>query len=369
MKVKVSLSKDVKVKAFYVFFLVHTLQVGAGVMTVPRTIAEELNPDAWVAILIAAVYAHFIAWIILKTLGFYESTDLAGIHQDVFGKFLGTFLTLFFTGYSFLILLSVMINYIEVIQVFIFPSLPTWLVASFILILAIYGVSGGFRVVTGITFLLFLGAIWLTFTITEPISRMEWNHFTPFFNQPWESYLKGAYKTVYSLLGIEILFFAYPYILNKDKISRYAHSAVFATIFILMLVTVASIGYFSPDQLNHTVWPTLSMFKIIHYTFLERFDFIAVAVWMAIILPNITLFLWVVTENLKRLKNIRPAYSMVAVATFVIVSTIIIDSRQTITKISEWAALVGFWLVFVYPILLFLVVSLTFRIRKKRTSS
>ncbi|SDJ41790.1 GerAB/ArcD/ProY family transporter [Salimicrobium halophilum] len=369
MKVNVTLSKDVKVNALYIFFLVHTLQVGAGIMTAPRTIADEVSPDAWAALLIAAVYVHFIAWIIIKTLRFYDNADLAGIHADVFGKWIGAMLTLLFTGYIFLILLSVMMNYIEVVQVFIFPSLPTWLVATFILTLAVYGVSGGFRVVTGIAFLLFFGAIWLTFTIAEPIRLMEWNHFTPILQQPWENIFRGAHKSVYSLLGIEVLFFVYPYILNKDKVGRYAHIAIIATISILILVTVASIGYFSQDQLKHTVWPTLSMFKIIHYTFIERFDFVAVALWMAVILPNITLFLWIITENLRRLKNIKPMYSMIATATFLITSTIIIDTRQTITRISEWASLAGLWLVFIYPVFLFLVVSLSFRFRKKRSSS
>lgn len=46
------------------------------------------------------------------------------------------------------------------------------------------------------------------------------------------------------------------------------------TTFSYLFITILTFVYFSHGQLEHTVWPTLIMSKIIHLPFIERFEYI-----------------------------------------------------------------------------------------------
>ncbi|ASF38626.1 spore gernimation protein [Halobacillus halophilus] len=367
MNTNLIIKPDKAVEAFYLFFIVHTLQIGAGLMGVPRVIFTESGADSWIAILLAGIYLHFVAWIMILILRKYDNADIIGIQCDVFGRWLGRTLGIVYVIYLFFILLTVIKNYIEVVQVFIFPEIPLWLMSGFLLSLMIYAVIGGFRVVVGTSFIFFLLTIWMVLTLAQPISYMDWDHFTPILHTGAYDLLKGAYKTAYSVLGLEILFFVYPYIKNKQNIALPVHAGLALTTFLILLVTVVSIGYFSPEQLKETVWATLSLFKIISYPIVERFDFIAIALWMMVIIPNIVLFCWALIQSLKRLFQLPEKPSLYGVALLLFGASILVEYRVHIDQLTDWTSTLGFWLVFVYPVILYPLVLIRKRFRKENS--
>ena len=48
MKTNITMTQGQSVRAFYLFFIIHTIQIGAGLMGVPRILFLEAGPDAWV---------------------------------------------------------------------------------------------------------------------------------------------------------------------------------------------------------------------------------------------------------------------------------------------------------------------------------
>ncbi|MBA2174642.1 GerAB/ArcD/ProY family transporter [Halobacillus locisalis] len=368
MNANITVTKSQSVRAFYLFFIIHTIQIGAGLMGVPRILFLEAGSDAWVSILIGGLYIHFIAWIMILILREYENADILGIQCDLFGAFFGKLMGCIFIIYIFFILLSVIRNYIEVVQVFIFPEIPIWLMTLFLLFLMIYCVSGGLRVVIGTCFLFFFLTIWLVFTIYTPVTYMDWGHFLPVFQSSPLEILKGSQKMTYTVLGMEVLLFVYPYIENKKKIAVPVHLAIVLTTFLILLVTVVSIGYFSDYQLRETVWATLSLFKIVSFSIIERFDFIAVAIWMMVIIPNIVLFCWILLHSVKRMFNFQGKRSLYVIAVFLFIGSILFEYRMSVNQMTDLTAQVGFYLVFVYPLFLYLVLQVRKIWRKRRAS-
>ncbi|ARI78183.1 GerAB/ArcD/ProY family transporter [Halobacillus mangrovi] len=366
MKTNLTIKPNVAVSAFYLFFIVHTIQTGAGIMGVPRILYLEAGHDAWISVLIAGLYLHFIGWIMISILREYESADILGIQCDLYGKFIGISIGVIFLIYQFFILLSVIKNYVEVVQVFIFPSMPIWLMSLFLLFLMIYCVLGGFRVVVGTSFIFFFMTIWLALTIYKPITYMDWDNFLPLAQSSPLEILKGAQKTAYTVLGMEIILFVYPYIKNKDKVSLPIHLALGLTTFLILLVTVVSIGYFSPDHLEQTVWATLALFKIISFPIIERFDFIAVALWMMVVIPNIVLLCWMLLHTLNRMFNAPKKKSLYVISVLIFLASTLIEYRVDINTLTDYTSKLGFWLVFVYPLLVFVSLKIRKLWRKRR---
>lgn len=74
----------------------------------------------------------------------------------------------------------------------------------------------------------------------------------------------------------------------------------FFSTLIYVVLAIVSFMYYSEGQLNHTIWPTLTMLKIIKVPFIQRFEYIIIFVWFLIILPNLCLTIWSSCQTMKR---------------------------------------------------------------------
>ncbi|WP_223322207.1 GerAB/ArcD/ProY family transporter [Leuconostoc mesenteroides] len=81
--------------------------------------------------------------------------------------------------------------------------------------------------------------------------------------------------------------FVYPYLKDKKKAQNFANLGVFITTVLVAVLMIVAIVYFSPKQLEKTIWATLNMLKIVRVPNLERFEFIGISLWMVIMLPNL----------------------------------------------------------------------------------
>ncbi len=111
-----------KVSPFLAFFLVHSIQVGVGILSFQRIVAESAGNDSWIPVILAGIIVHVYIWFIYKILG-YGNGDLITIHYDLFGKWLGGLLSLVWIIYFWLIGITVLRSFIEIVQVWMFPDI------------------------------------------------------------------------------------------------------------------------------------------------------------------------------------------------------------------------------------------------------
>lgn len=348
----INMTIDNKISSFYLFFIITGIQIGVGIMGVPRFIFKEAHQDAWLSILVTFVWMLIVIQVMLMILKQYENADLFGIQVDVFGKFIGKLFGTIYILFYCISLVTVYLNYIEVVHVFLYPTLSPFVMAILLAILALYTVMGGFHVAVGISFIFFFLPQWLWFLLYDPISRMDFDHFLPMFDASFTQILKGAKVTTYSVIGFEILFFIYPYISNKKNIRRSAFWAVAFSSFVVLSFTIISIGYFSPHDLSDVNWSVITLFKSVSFSFIERLDYIVVVEWMMIVLPNLVLLLWIISQGLKRIYHVPPKYSLYIISAICVLLASIIKKYDTIHFITNFIANFGFWLVFIYPFFL-----------------
>src|SRR5688500_4610874 len=108
-----------KVSPFYVFFLVHAMQTGVGVLSFQRLLAKSAGTDGWISILLAGLIVHILIWVIYKIFSIVPG-DIISANNQAFGKRIGNFFSLLFILYFLIIGMDVMISYINVIHVWMF---------------------------------------------------------------------------------------------------------------------------------------------------------------------------------------------------------------------------------------------------------
>lgn len=362
MEVNVKIKKGLRIRAFQLFFIIVGIQIGVGIFGAPRYIFENSHQDAWLSVLIAFVYMLIVLWIMFLILSQYENADIFGIQVDIFGKWFGKLLGTIYIVFFAAELFSVLITYIEVVQVFLFPTMPTFLMGLLLLILVVYSVIGGIRVIVGVVFLFVLLSPWIFVLLYDPITRMEIAHFQPMFEASITDLLKGARTTAYTFLGLEILFVIYPFIDNKKDAKLPTYLGVSASAFLILITTIISIGYYSPYDIDLMEWPVISLFKSVSFSFMERFDYIVIAEWMMVTIPTMILLMWAITHGTKRLYAIPQKTTLYVVAFLMLAIASVINKDYKIEKIADVISQVGFWIVFVYPLVLLPIVL----IKKKR---
>lgn len=360
----IRLSPKDMINAYLLFFVIHSAQVGIGLQGFQRIVFQDAKHDAWISILLSGLATHIIAFCMIKTLEIYDSNDLYGIQQDIFGKWIGNFLNVIYILYCSLAFFSVLRNYIEVVQAWIFTDIAMWFLSATLLLIVIYAFTGGLRVIVGISFFSVILSLWILPMLIFPLKFSTVENLFPILESNFSDLLKGVQSMTLTIIGFEILNIIYPFIKDKKNVKKHVHLGLLATTLLYISFMLISITYYSEDELLKTVWATLSLFSFISFPFIERFEFFAVCFWMLIILPNLCLYLWAAYRGTLRFINISGTKFVWIFSFLAFIGILFIQTRLQMYKFDTIFNKVSLYIVFVYPIFLFAIAML-----KKKFSS
>ncbi|MCM3767016.1 spore germination protein [Neobacillus niacini] len=341
------------VNAFMAFYIMHDLQVGVGINGFQRYIYMYAKHDSWVSVILVGLLVHLIVFLILKTLQLYGSTDIFGVHDDVFGKIIGKVFNAIFIVYCLYATLITLINYIEIVQSWIFPETPIWLFSLSLFLLMIYGITGGIRVIIGICFFNVIISLWVLFLLLFPLKYADFSQLLPVLDTNPLGIIKGTYRMTSTVLGFELFFVLYPHFKEKSKVQLYSHLGILISTIVYVAIMVISIAYFSPGQLVSNIWATLTMFRISKIPFIERFEYVTIAYWMIIILPNLMFYMWSAIRGMERSFKVVEKKSLLIFSILLFVVSLFFKTRLEISRLNQLFVPIGFYLAFCYPILLF----------------
>ncbi|MEC2070566.1 GerAB/ArcD/ProY family transporter [Alkalihalophilus marmarensis] len=348
---------------YLVFYLVHSMQVGVGVLGFTRYIAGIAGFRAWIAVLLTGVLFHIVIWVMYKILN-ENDKDLVSVHKSAFGKWIGGFLTFVFIIYITFLAMTVLRTYIEVVQIWIFPELPTWAISLSIILIAYYAITSGFRVVAGICFLGVIIPMFLYLSALAPLEFATYRNLLPLFDTSINVQIEATKAMTLSFLGPELLLIYYPFIQEPIKSQKFAHLGIMFTTFIYLTVTIVTFVFYSEKQLATTIWPTLSAWKVLELPFIERFEYLGIATWMFVVMPNITLGLWGASRALKRQINISHRKSILIMSVIALLITISFTTRSQIDFLNTYVSFTGTYIVYLYLPLLLLILMIRRKFQK-----
>lgn len=326
---QVNVNEKYKVSPFYVFFLVHSMQTGIGVLNFQRLLAKSSGTDGWISILLAGLIVHLLIWIIYKIFSVIPG-DIIYVNHQTFGKVIGNFFSLIIILYFLLIGMIVMISYINVIHLWLFDEVASWAFALVFLILIYYILTGGFRTITGIAFLSVMLSFWLTFVLFYAMKYSEITNLLPIFDHHFLEIVKGVEDTSLTMIGFEMILMFYPFIKDAKTSQKFAHGGALTTTLLTLFIYTITIIFYSQKQLQLTIWPTLTMTSVIQLPFIQRFEYITVSWWAFVVIPNMTLSLWAASRGFKVLLNVPQKYPLWVLSIFILLINIVFFDVDTL---------------------------------------
>ncbi|APH05534.1 GerAB/ArcD/ProY family transporter [Bacillus weihaiensis] len=361
----IRIAERFQVSHFLVFYLIHSLQFGVGVLGYQRIVAEKSGNDAWIAVILAGFIVHISLWMIYRTLR-HSNGNIITLHKEVLGKWVGGFFSLILALYFGFGAITVLRTYIEIVEVWMFPDLNVWIFSIFFLLLVFYIISGGFRVVAGISFFGIVLPMYLLFTFLFPIQFSDFSNLLPIFNHSVKDIAISTKHMSLTIIGFEALLVFYPFIKNIEKSKKWAHLAVVFSTFIYTLVIIISLIYFSEEQLQKNVWATLTIWKIVEFPFVERFEYIGIANWCLIILPNVCLSLWCASRCLKDAFKFNQKYTLVVILLIALLTNTLSKTREQISLLNDVVGEVGFYIIVGYIPFMFVVTWISRKVKENK---
>ncbi|MDF0728081.1 GerAB/ArcD/ProY family transporter [Cytobacillus sp. S13-E01] len=353
------------VSPYLVFFLISSIQIGVGVLGFQRIIAKAAGYDSWISIIVAGMLAVLVIWMIYKIVEKSEG-DIIAVHKDVFGKWIGGFLSLAFTAYLLLFTIVVMRTFIEVIQVWMFPEFNVWIFTIYFFLLSYYVISGGFRTVTGISLFSIVFPSYLVLMVVFPLKFANFGNLLPILDHSIMELAAATRGMSLSMIGYEVLFVFYPFIKEPQKSKKWAYLAVAYTTLLYLIYALAAFLFFSEAQLEKQIWATLSMWKIVELPFVSRFEYVGIASYILIILPNICLALWASSRTIKRLFTVQQRPVLIIQMIIAVIAIGLLNSRGIINTTNDTLSTIGFYFNFVYIPILFFITLLLSKMREKK---
>jgi spore germination protein AB len=359
-----SIPESRKISPYLVFYTVVSMQIGVGALGFQRIIAQIAGYDSWQSVIFAGLATNVIMWFMYKQLETVNG-DITDIHRFVFGKWIGSIFNILFIFYFSMLVLTILRTYIEVIQVWMFPDLHTFWFALLYLLLSIYIVNGGIRTVVGIAFFAYVLPFYIIFVFGFAVPYSDFRHFLPLFSHSINDVLSASQSMSLTYIGYETIFVFYPFIKDPKKSKKWAHSGLLFSTILYLYITIITFAFYAQRQLQKDVWATLTTFKIVHFPVVERFEYIGIANWCLIILPNVSLSLWCASRILKKTLKIKQKKGVVILSALILFGCLMLKTRLHIDLLNNFVGNIGFLINFVYVPILFLLLKIVKKVKKK----
>ncbi|PEF32763.1 GerAB/ArcD/ProY family transporter [Bacillus wiedmannii] len=359
-----------KVSPIFMFFLLHSTQFGIGALGFSRILSKYAENDAWLSIILVGLLTHGIIF------GIYYMLKVAGgnlirIHIYVYGKVIGNLFNIGFVIYYFLVSISIIRGYIEIIQIWMFPTLSTLMGTVVLCVLIYYIMSSGFRVITGLCVIsIFSSITYIFITLFVTMKYGYWGNLLPLFNHSIWDIVKTSQNFSYTFAGFEIILMIYPFIKTPQNSYKFAQYSIVFTNILYLITFISAVTCFSTGQLHRTIWSQLSIISVLQFSFIERLEYLVICAYTILIILNIIMPLWAASKGAWEITKIRQKYILILLLCIMIVFSTCLNNRNTISIFTDYIAQLDFYFIYTYvPILCFLVYIKSKWIQKRDQSN
>ncbi|MGA5691575.1 GerAB/ArcD/ProY family transporter [Cytobacillus pseudoceanisediminis] len=334
--------------------LIHGVQMGTGVLTLPRELAEKAGTDGWIAIIICWFFSTLTSLIIIQIMKKYPNGTVLDLLTHYFGKWIGRAGTIIYALYFALLTHVIFIREALFIQAWILPRTNILILILLLSIPSYLVVRKNISILGRYSEFVFFMTLWTILIYLIPMKHAEWLHLLPVLKEGWVPILTVLKTAIFSFLGFEIAFFLYPFLQKKEKASMGIVAANTLTLFAYLMITIGAFAFFSPDEITIYNEPTIIILKVIEFEFIERLEIVFFSFYLFVmsttVLPYMFMTVFCTSQLVGKQDHSRHlALFLLFECVFAVLIPPTFDNNIHLQKIIEQAGLI---LAFAFPLCL-----------------
>ncbi|MFV8829216.1 GerAB/ArcD/ProY family transporter [Alkalihalobacterium sp. APHAB7] len=345
-----------KLNAYHVVFLTQNTMVGISLFSLPNDMSQA-GYNLWLVPILLGVLANLTLIPIIYLCKQYPTDSLFKMNEKLLGHIIGKVLNFFLLLYALVALTSVSQRYLRVVQTVTLPEYTmTWIgIVFFIVLICI--VNGGIKSIARFCMFAFFFTAWLIYYLKWAYQSGNWIHAIPTFEVSVSAWLQALHSGASAMFGFGLILFYYPYIMNQKKAFLHASIGIWLAVLFYVAVSLASVVYFSPWQLDNLLFPVLNLFQAVQLAFIERIETFGTAIWVFLALSTASAYLWVAKKGMdalfsKHKNRTWHLYGCAVIGLFLFLGPISFHLQTLIYD--QWAVFYGYG-IHLLPILLLIV--------------
>jgi len=288
------MQKDGKISVGQLFILVILLTIGSTILNAPTGLITYARQDAWISIIVGIIIGMLLMWL-YYTLGIrFPNMTLVEINEKLLGKWLGKFVSLFFSFCLFIIAATLLFFLGEFLTVQILPDTPIEVILILFLLIIIQGVRHGIETVARAGEILFPWFILLFIIFIIFVSpKIEIQNIQPVFVTGIKPIISAILLYLdYSCLSLICLLMVFPGYIQQPK---QAFKALIIGNLIgglfLLLITTLSILVIGVDNSARQLYPSYALARKINVGgFVQRLEAMLAIMWFISLYFKITIY-------------------------------------------------------------------------------
>ncbi|MFC0471105.1 GerAB/ArcD/ProY family transporter [Halalkalibacter kiskunsagensis] len=348
-----------------------SMLLAIGVLTLPRTLAEAMDTgDGWISVLLSSVIIMALVSLMVRLQQNFPGQNLLQfIGETGFGKWIAKLLAICFALY-FIPFLAYEARILTVIvRMYLLDRTPPEITLAIILLTTTYAVTKGVQGVVHlnlmfIPFIIFVYVILLLFNIDS----MTINELRPILPMGFQPLLSAFEPTIFSFLGIELLFFWLAYMKTSNLRALPLNLGISFVAFLYFLIVIVSYTVLSVDGAKVIVFPTVALAQEVEIVegLIERFEPVMITIWIMAIFNTMAIIHLLAVQTIKNelLKTSKGMWIPAVVTFFAYIIAFIPNNLDEVFLLGGLVGYTGAALIFLGLISGFLTVWI--RSRKNR---
>jgi|GEM_PF-3216317 len=297
----------------FAFLLIAAMQE-VGILQITCRTARYAGHDAWISVLLAAVFPLAGLFLINGLCSRFPRDSLARISDRVLGPVPGKAVSFAYVAYTMFNAAMAIRLFTELANSFLLAKTPGWVLALLLTLGAAYIFSRDIASIAWMTEFTYylIQPLWIV--LLAALSRADYRNLLPVGDNGLSNILLGMQGAFLSYIGAEILLVLYPFIQNKREVLRagmlaVAWSAFFYTS-LALIVTMA----FGGGVVKLFVWDNLALIKTYHLPVIERAEFFVAIIYSWLALRAAAVLLYTARQTISGAAGVSEKYRRQVVA-------------------------------------------------------
>lgn len=346
-----------KLNKFHVIFLAHGSIGGIAVFSFPHYL-RHIGYNMWMMLPIYCMIILVFLKVMTTLSNKYPNDTLYVINEKITGRVFGKLINFLILFYAAAQIANESQFYVRLVQSVTLPdfTLTGITITLFLVMIAI--VNGGIKSIARFSILSFFLVIWTAYYSNWALADSNIHHlWPPRFEEGLEAWGAAFFEGSQLFLGIALLMFFYPYIIQQEKAFRHAATGVILGLLINIFICMVSIVFFSRWQIENLQYPVLNLFQAVELSNVERIETLGISLFVFLVLSKTALYLWVAKKGLdallsKHKNKTRHLIFIAGTTLFFVLGPIPI--RYKVIFYEKWIIYYGYWLILL-PVFLLLL--------------
>ncbi|PFH90519.1 hypothetical protein COI44_03230 [Bacillus sp. AFS088145] len=343
-----------KITQFQFILMIFGIQVGIGMLSLPRELAQKAGTSSWIAILFGGMISTAISILFLKLRDKAPNLNYVSFFTFYLGKIIGpivVFLQAIYFLYAGYLVLCRAILYI---QSYILQETKVYVLLVLFLFPTYQLLRGGIHLIAKYIEAIFPIAFFTLFMLLFTLKDADLNFILPIIKNGWMPIFKTIPLTTTSFLGIELILVFYPYLKSKEKAIKGVIIGNALTTFTYIFVTIICFVIYSPYEIKMTFEPVIDILSIMEFQYVERLDFILFSLFLMIISKTWVTYIWAGMNGLSEVFKFK-LKPFIIIILFIVILILTFIQVPTFTNTSihlHYIMIFGSFIIIGIPILL-----------------